>query len=84
MPFFADQFFWGRLVQLRGLGPAALPHKKLNADALERRIRAVQAAEGMRQRCRDMAARIAQEDGIGAAVASVEGYLRSTIFKTTH
>jgi len=84
VPFFADQFFWGHLIQSRGLGPAALPHKKVNADALEQRIRVVLAAEGMRQRCRDVAGRIAQEDGIGAAVAAVERYLRSTTFKTTH
>ena len=84
VPFFADQFFWGHLVQSLGLGPAALPHKKLNADALEQRIRAVLAADGMRQRCKDMAGGIAQEDGIGTAVAAVERYLRSTIFKTIH
>jgi sterol 3beta-glucosyltransferase len=84
VPFFADQFFWGHLVQTRGLGPAALPHKRLNADELEQRIRAVLAADGMRQRCKDMAGSIAREDGIGAAVAAVERYLRSTTFKTIH
>jgi UDP:flavonoid glycosyltransferase YjiC (YdhE family) len=84
VPFFADQFFWGQLVQSRGLGPAALPHKKLTADALEQRIRVALAADDMRQRCKDMAGKIAQEDGIGTAVAAVESYLRSTTLKTTH
>jgi UDP:flavonoid glycosyltransferase YjiC (YdhE family) len=84
VPFFADQFFWGHLVQSRGLGPAALPHKKLSAEALEHRIRAVLTADGIRQRCADMAGRIAREDGVGAAVAAVDGYLRSTTLKTIH
>jgi sterol 3beta-glucosyltransferase len=84
VPFFADQFFWGQLVQSRGLGPSPLPHKKLSADALEERIRAVMTADGMRQRCAEMARRISAEDGIATAVAAVESYFRSTIFKTTH
>lgn len=84
VPFFADQFFWGQLVQSRGLGPSPLPHKKLSADALEQRIRTVLAADSMRQRCTDMAGKIAGEDGIATAVAAVESYFRSTTFKTIH
>lgn len=84
VPFFADQFFWGQLVQSRGLGSSPLPHKKLSADALEQRIRAVRASDAMRQRCTEMAGKIAREDGIATAVAALESYFRSTTFKTIH
>ena len=84
VPFFADQFFWGHLLHARGLGAPPIPHKKLSADSLEQRIRAVLAGKGIRERCAALAGKITTEDGVGAAVTAVESYLRSTTFKTTH
>jgi sterol 3beta-glucosyltransferase len=78
VPFFADQFFWGRRVLDLGVGPAPIPRKELSVESLEKAIRTVLGNSEMTARARQMAQAIRSEDGVAAAVASVETYLRST------
>jgi sterol 3beta-glucosyltransferase len=78
IPFFADQFFWGRRMCALGIGSAPIPRKELTVESLEKAIRCVLDDEGMTTRARVMAEAIKAEDGVAAAVRVVEGYLRST------
>ena len=77
VPFFADQFFWGKRICDLGVGPSPIPRKDLTADSLEKAIRAVLENPCMTTQARDLAASIKAEDGVAAAVDAVEVYLRS-------
>ena len=81
-PVFADQFYWGKLVYDRGLGAKPIPRKRLSAELLARALDAVVGNSSMHARCREMAARISAEDGVGTAVRKAEGYLRSMSLRT--
>ena len=78
IPFFADQFFWGKRVSDLGLGAPPLNRKKLGAELVEKSVRSVMESPGMAARAREVAKAIRAEDGIAAAVRVVEGYFRST------
>ena len=78
IPFFADQFFWGRRVRDLGVGAGPIPRKVLTEDFLEAAIRAVLDNGDMTARARNIAKAIEAEDGIAAAVAVVKDYLGST------
>jgi UDP:flavonoid glycosyltransferase YjiC (YdhE family) len=77
VPFFADQFFWGRRICALGIGPKPIPRKELTADSLEKAIRFVLESDSMTARARIISRAIRAEDGVAAAVTAVEGYLRS-------
>ena len=77
VPFFADQFFWGKRIFDLGIGPAPIPRKELSAESLEKAIRTILENGSMTARAKDMARAIKAEDGVGAAVAAVDAYLRS-------
>ncbi|MGA2612745.1 MAG: glycosyltransferase [Spirochaetia bacterium] len=77
VPFFADQFFWGRRICALGIGPKPIPRKELTADSLEKAIRSVLESNSMTARARIISRAIRAEDGVAAAVTAVEGYLRS-------
>lgn len=77
VPFFADQFFWGRRVAALGVGPAPLPMAELDAARLAGRLRAVLASPPMRERAADLGARLRAEDGVAAAVRLIDRYLRT-------
>ena len=78
IPFFADQFFWGKRVRDLGVGAGPIPRRVLTADSLEAAIRAILDDEGVTTRARNIAKAIKAEDGISAAVAAVKDYLCST------
>ncbi len=71
-PFMADQPFWGKVVQDRGVGPAPIPQKKLTVDRLAAAISTVGTDAAMRQRAAQLGAQICAEDGVGAAVEIIE------------
>jgi sterol 3beta-glucosyltransferase len=76
VPFFADQFFWGRKVCALGVGPAPIPQKELTVASLERAIRSVLDGRVMAAQAAKLADAIKAEDGIAAAVRVVSRYLR--------
>lgn len=78
VPFFADQFFWGRRIRDLGVGAGPIPRKLLTADTMESAIRTILDDGRIRERSLRLAAAIKAEDGISNAVATVQGYLRST------
>jgi UDP:flavonoid glycosyltransferase YjiC (YdhE family) len=75
VPFFGDQFYWGqRIVQL-GVGPEPVPRKGLTAGRLAEAMEAALTDGAIRERAADLGATIRAEDGVGKAVAVVEGFL---------
>ena len=75
-PFFADQFFWGRQVAARGLGPTPIPQKQLTAAKLAAAITTATGDAQIVHNARVMGARIRAEDGVGIAVKTLEQALR--------
>lgn len=75
VPYLADQFFWGRQIHERGLGPQPIAHTRLSAEALAQAITTMVADEAMRQRAASVGERIQAEDGVGYVVRLLEQYL---------
>jgi UDP:flavonoid glycosyltransferase YjiC (YdhE family) len=75
VPFFLDQFFWGRRVYALGVGPRPLPRRRLNAEALAGAIRTAATDPGMRARAAVLGARIRAEDGVARAVDAFTRHL---------
>lgn len=74
-PFIIDQFFWGRVVAESGAGSTPVPQKKVTAERLAAAIRQVVTDDGIRSTAADVGRRIRAEDGVAAAVGSIEGIL---------
>lgn len=73
-PFFGDQPFWGRRVAALGVGPEPIGQKRLTAERLAAALRTVTGDAGMRERAAALGSKIRAEDGIGRAIAAIEGY----------
>ncbi len=58
VPHLMDQFYWAGRVQALGVGPPALPRRRLRADPLAERIAAVLDAEWLSERARTLAAEL--------------------------
>lgn len=69
VPFFADQFFWGRRVTGLGVGAATPARDRVTADVLTEALR---TALGRAPSARALAGRVAAEDGPGTAVTVLE------------
>jgi sterol 3beta-glucosyltransferase len=70
-----DQPFWGERVHALGAGPKPVPRQKLTAAKLGAAIAVTVGNAPMAQRASELAGKIAQEDGVAAAVGLVEGLL---------
>jgi UDP:flavonoid glycosyltransferase YjiC (YdhE family) len=75
VPFFLDQFFWGRRVYALGVGPQPIRRKHLEARALARAIDAATGDSAMRERAAALGARIRAEDGVATAVATFQRHI---------
>jgi sterol 3beta-glucosyltransferase len=75
VPHFVDQPFWGERVHALGAGPKPVPRQKLTAAKLGAAIAVTVGNAPMAQRASELAGKIAQEDGVAAAVGLVEGLL---------
>jgi UDP:flavonoid glycosyltransferase YjiC (YdhE family) len=64
VPHLADQFYWGRRVELLGLGPPTIPRPSLRAEHLAEALDAIIGNETLAERAADFAsrARAAAED----------------------
>ncbi|WP_448003399.1 glycosyltransferase [Agromyces bauzanensis] len=69
VPFIADQPFWGALLHRQGLGPAAIPQRRLTADRL---AAAFAGAPAYAAAVRSAAERMSHEDGTGEALRVLE------------
>lgn len=76
VPFAADQFFWADRLAKRGIAPAAVQGKRVSAAALARAIDFASRAQ-VRTRAAAIGAAMAQEDGLGEAVRTIESIARA-------
>jgi sterol 3beta-glucosyltransferase len=76
-PFFADQPFWGKVVERLRVGPAPILRKKLSVSGLAEAIRIATSDEGMKERASAIGEKIRREDGVIRAVEIVEGVIGS-------
>ena len=70
VPHFADQFFWARRVYELGVGPRAIPRKKLTVDSLAQALRLATGDAHMREAAVALGEKIRAENGVGRAVES--------------
>lgn len=75
MPGLGDQPFWARRLHHLGASAATIPQRRLNADRLARAIRIAMRDKSIRETSEDLSSRIAEEDGAGRALATVESVL---------
>ncbi len=74
-PFFADQPFWGQVVERLGVGPAPIMRRELTTKRLAEAIRMATSDEGVKARAKALGERIQSEKGVIRAVQIVESYL---------
>jgi sterol 3beta-glucosyltransferase len=84
IPFFADQFFWGRRLHERGLSPRPIPRTDLSAQRLACSIREIVGDGGMRERCRAAGEAIRSERGVAIGAEAADRYLRSVTRARIH
>lgn len=75
-PFFGDQPFWGTRVHALGVGPKAIPQKRLTVQKLASAIRQAVTDPSLREAAAELGRRIRAEDGVGNAVAFIERHAR--------
>jgi len=74
VPFFGDQFFWGRIVADAGAGPEPIPIRRLSTDNLVAAFDACRRPQ-IQERARELGARLRATDGVELAVQSIERHL---------
>jgi len=72
IPFFGDQPFWGERITELGVGPAAIPRKKLTVERLSTAIDQAIHDSVMRQQAAELGSKIRAEDGVAQAVAVIQ------------
>jgi sterol 3beta-glucosyltransferase len=82
VPFFLDQFYWGRRVFELGVGPRPILRKRLDAENLATALRVATTDAGMRERAAALGKRIRAEDGVARAVATLERHSKQTGVKS--
>ncbi len=73
VPFVADQFFWAWQLRRLLVSPGGLSRRTLTGASL---ADAIASAVAMREAARGLAARMAGEDGVGSAIATLEEWGR--------
>ncbi|MBI9043452.1 MAG: glycosyltransferase family 1 protein [Anaerolineaceae bacterium] len=75
VPFVYDQFFWGECLSALGVGPAAIPFKKLTSERLVNTIRMGTENVEMRTKASELGALIREEKGVEQAVEIIEEFM---------
>ena len=81
IPFFGDQPFWGRKIHQHQLGPAAIPHQKLNRDNLSQALEQATQSDTIKQQAKHMGRKIRQEKGIQNAIDFIDTYTQNAKIK---
>jgi hypothetical protein len=83
VPFFGDQFFWGRIVADAGAGPEPIPIRRLDSDDLTAAFDACRRPQ-IRERASELGARLRATDGAELAVRSIERHLPLAAMSCSH
>jgi len=76
IPFLGDQFYWGKLLHEKKLGPPMIPISKLNKENLKEAIEKTLHNKLYKQNCVAMQERMAKEDGPSVALSFLEEFRR--------
>jgi sterol 3beta-glucosyltransferase len=83
VPFFGDQFFWGRTVADAGAGPEPIPIRRLDSQTLMAAFDACRRPQ-VRERASELGARLRATDGVELAVQSIERHLPAAALCCSH
>ena len=83
VPFFGDQFFWGRIVANAGAGPEPIPIRHLDTASLTAAFDACRRPQ-IRERATELGARLQATDGVQLAVQSIERHLPAAVMCCSH
>ncbi|MEZ4730795.1 MAG: glycosyltransferase [Caldilineaceae bacterium] len=72
VPFFADQPFWGKLINQLGVGVKPLPNKTITVESLTSAIEQVASKPEIQQKAMDSGQAIRAEDGVSNAVKIIK------------
>jgi UDP:flavonoid glycosyltransferase YjiC (YdhE family) len=75
VPFSGDQPFWGQRVAALGVGPAAIPYKKLSARRLATAIETATGSRSMQQQAAALGEQIRAENGIDKALEALQRFI---------
>jgi sterol 3beta-glucosyltransferase len=78
IPGLGDQPFWARHLYELGASTAPIPQRRLNAERLAEAVNTATTDHQIRDTARELADRIAGEDGAARVVATVESLINST------
>jgi len=73
VPFLFDQHFWGNQTAKVGVGPKPIPFRRMTAQKLAAAIELMTGDVKMRRQAETLGRAIRSEDGLGNAVAVIEG-----------
>jgi sterol 3beta-glucosyltransferase len=74
-PMMSDQPFWGRRVHELGAGTKPIPKSQLTVDTLAAALIEATTDLTMQEKAAQLGAKISAEDGIGAAVRTIQEFL---------
>ena len=80
VPFFGDQFFWGRTVADAGAGPEPIPIARLDDATLTAAFDACRRPQ-MRERAQALGARLRETDGVELVVRSIQRQLEAAAIR---
>ncbi|HET8529898.1 MAG TPA: glycosyltransferase [Methylomirabilota bacterium] len=83
VPFFGDQFFWGRIVADAGAGPEPIPIRRLDSENLMAAFDACRRPQ-VGERARELGARLRATDGVELVVQSIERHLPASAMACSH
>jgi len=83
VPFFGDQFFWGRIVADAGAGPEPIPIRRLDGENLTAAFDVCRRPQ-IRERASELGARLRSTDGVELAVRSIERHLPLAAMSCSH
>jgi UDP:flavonoid glycosyltransferase YjiC (YdhE family) len=83
VPFFGDQFFWGRIVAGAGAGPEPIPIRRLDTESLTAAFDACRRPQ-IRERAGELGAQLRSTDGVELTVQSIERHLPARVMCCSH
>ena len=83
VPFFGDQFFWGRIIADAGAGPEPIPIHRLDSESLTAAFDACRRPQ-IAGRARELGLQLRSTDGVDVVVRSIERHLPACEMSCAH
>jgi UDP:flavonoid glycosyltransferase YjiC (YdhE family) len=82
VPHYFDQYYWGAILEQRGVATKPLFRFELDPAKLAERIVFATSDPQIQRRARDLGAEVRREDGVGVAVGAIEQEMERTMEPT--